>query len=316
MNLLNTDCSSLTGFTTYSYGTVNNGTPEVVTKDSRSAWHVFAGNGTGYNGCDIRKSSLGLIGTNVIIATFRADVHQTVVGSKTTDNYTGEPYIDQVYSNSGTVGLGLAINWMDDGVYAFSGMDATGSFVKISDTTSGTGQWETWKIVEDWTVPKFDLYRSLNGGTTFTTIGTGFTAFKTEPSPDPDRIDFGCDSMGTYSAEVWFDSARVDTQTRVPESFGIKVSKQGYDFKNYYGDDLELILNTNTNSLKVYAVGTGEGTVVHNFNLIPPFLSYLDNALGDEIRLNLDSAYSGTGTFNNPAPAGGNDLYYFVFYNG
>lgn len=100
------------------------------------------------------------------------------------------------------------------------------------------------------------------------------------------------------------------------ESWGIKVSKEGFDVGTLSGNDLGLILNTNTNSLKVYAVGTGDATIVHNFGLIPPFLSYLDNALGDEIRLNIDSAQSNSGTFSNPSPAGGNDLYYFVFYNG
>ena len=100
------------------------------------------------------------------------------------------------------------------------------------------------------------------------------------------------------------------------ESWGIKVSREGFSVGTLSGNDLGLILNTNTNSLKVHTVGTGAATINHNLGYVPPFLSYLDDALGEEIRLNTVTANSGTATFSNPSPAGGNSMYYFLFYNG
>lgn len=96
-------------------------------------------------------------------------------------------------------------------------------------------------------------------------------------------------------------------------AYGIKISKEGIDVGTASGNDL--ILNSSSNTLKVNSVGTGESTINHNLGYIPPFLSYIDNSLGDQIRLNITTAKSGTATFNNPSSAGGNSMYYFIFYN-
>lgn len=96
--------------------------------------------------------------------------------------------------------------------------------------------------------------------------------------------------------------------------YGIRISQEGVDVGTASG--LNIILDTETNMLKVNTVGTGAATVNHNLGYIPPFIAYIDNALGDQIRINRQTANSGTATFSNPSPAGGNDMYYFIFYNG
>lgn len=211
MQLFTSDCSSLTGVSTNTYG-VGGVAATAVTKDSRSAWQVAVTSGTGYSGSDIAKYILKSAGVVSVTATFRTDAHANI-GTVSNTNFVGEPYIDQVAYLRGTTGLGLALNWMYDGLYSFTGTDSGGSFTKISSTTNGTGSWETWKIVTDWKNQKYDVYRSLDEGTTYTQIVADGTAFKTEPSPNAGRVNFGGDVYGTVSGTSWFDNVTVDTST-------------------------------------------------------------------------------------------------------
>lgn len=99
-------------------------------------------------------------------------------------------------------------------------------------------------------------------------------------------------------------------------NYGIKVSQEGYDVKDESAGSVNLLFDTNSNTLKEQFTGDKleQESFTHSLGYVPIFLVYDSNSLNGKRRISTTS-YATTSKIDMGLGGQYDEYRYFIFYN-